>query len=333
MTAHQDDICSICLNHRGTQKIFAREMVKGTREEFPYILCSSCQSLSIEHIPEKIEEMYDSYPSLENAVIPKQSFKNFIKNKIKKYTLLHRSRLSKLLLSLLNSYDDLRVKALFSCDLKKTSRILDVGAGSGDFIYEMFCLGFKNIVGIDPSLKKSKIFYNGAKVLKKTIFEINEIYDIITFHHSFEHMPHPSLVLEKISCLLTNGGVCVIRLPNIDSWSFRKFGENWSGIHAPYHLFLPSTKGMKLLAERAGLRIQEVRWEQLTESFLRSVGHSLNFADFEKNGIRNLLQDLPLGSRIPAFFTKTEIKYWKQKRRSVIKSEITDYISYYLQKP
>lgn len=303
-------------------------MFLGSRETFPYILCSSCRSLSIEHIPSNLEELYAKYPGLKHPRNKKSLFQNFIK----RYMLTHSNWLARKIASSLASFDDLRLKALYGCQISPRARLLDVGCGSGWFVYELCNLGFKHAIGIDPALEKEIFFNNGAKLFKKTIFEINEQFDFIFFHHSFEHLENPVEVLQKVFSLLSKNGMCLIRIPNIDSWSFRFFKEHWSGIHAPYHLFLPSKKGMEILTKQANLEIVDIRWEQLVESFLRSTCYALDFASHDEFGTRTMLKDRPLGNRTIPIFTKQEIAFWKEKTTKMLENGLTDYVAYYIKK-
>lgn len=317
--------CYVCTNAFKNSQVLGKEMFLGTREIFPYVLCSTCHSLSIEKIPFNLDELYAKYPGLKHP----QRKQSRLKNILKRYMLLHPNWLTKKFSETLTSFDDLRIKALYGCPLFLNSRILDVGCGSGWFIHELHQLGFTNSIGIDPALKKET---SQPPLNKKTIFDLNQPFDLITFHHSFEHLENPVEVLKKAASLLAPEGLCVIRIPNIESWSFRFFKEHWSGIHPPYHLFLPSKKGMEILCEQAGLQIVDIRWEQMIESFLRSTCYSLDYASHDEFGTRTMLKDQPLGNRTIPIFTKQEIAFWKAKRHKLVKDHLSDYISYYLKK-
>lgn len=320
--------CYVCANELKNARIFPREMFLGTREVFPYILCSACQSLSIESIPANLAELYGKYPGLKH---PKRK-KSRLRNLMRRYMLLHSNLLAKKLSDRLASFDDLRIRALYSCQLSLDSDILDVGCGSGWFIYELQELGFKKSLGIDAALNEELYPKHSGWVSKRSIFEMEGSFDLITFHHSFEHLEDAGKVLKKVKTLLSENGVCLVRIPNIESWGFRFFKENWSGIHPPYHLFLPSQQGMQILCQKAGLKIIDVRWEQLMESFLRSSCYVLDFASHDKFGTRMLLKDRPLGNRTIPLFTKQETEFWKSKAKKVVQDQLSDYIAYYLKK-
>ena len=318
--------CKICSNHTNNDIIYAKEMTFGTRQIFQYLFCFKCNSLSIAEIPDNINNYYKNYPSVKPINLDSSFYKHFFKS----YILSHNNLLSRLLCKFLPSYDDLRTNALHPYKFSKNSKILDVGCGSGTFVYELKKLGYKNCIGIDPLVEKEIPFL----VQKKEFFEIEDTFDLITFHHSFEHLSNIYEIMHKIDCSLNPNGSCIIRMPNIESYSFKKFKSAWEGIHAPFHLILPSLKGMKLLLQNTNLEIVEIRGEQLTELFLNSINQKLDIAHSEKNSVRNFLGNTPLKRKIPPFFTKNEIKYWKEKTKHFLKTSplLCDYIVYYLKK-
>lgn len=334
--------CRICNNNKQNERLIAREMVFGSREEFPYILCSSCGSLSIEKIPsqELLLSLYSRYPNLAKSQFTQSYWQKWIKS----YVLSHDNFIAKCLLKLLNSYDDLRIKALFPYKIPKTAKILDVGSGSGSLISELRDLGYKHCLGIDPFLDNDLSLCCGGEILSIDILEFKPtasnfgagenhddfLFDWIFFHHSFEHVPNPAEVLKKIENLLTPGGICLLRFPRIESYSFSRFKGDWEGIHSPFHFFLPSYKGMQHLLQNTSMEIIETRGEQLYYLFLYTVSHILNIADFEPLGVRNQLQN---NSReTPSIFSEKEVRYWKRKTKHVLKDNSSDYVGYYLKK-
>jgi 2-polyprenyl-3-methyl-5-hydroxy-6-metoxy-1,4-benzoquinol methylase len=81
----------------------------------------------------------------------------FMKNLAKKllfsgFPLPAKRRLSRILL---NKENNFKLTSLLNCDLKKNWYILDIGSGTGDFVYDLHELGFERSVGIDPFLDHS----------------------------------------------------------------------------------------------------------------------------------------------------------------------------------
>lgn len=67
------------------------------------------------------------------------------------------------------TFDDLRLQALYDCHLYPNSHILDVGSGSGWFVYQLHELGYKNAIGIEPTLDRDQVLRNGTNLYKQNI--------------------------------------------------------------------------------------------------------------------------------------------------------------------
>src|SRR3569832_1856689 len=63
--------CRICGTIGNHSTIIGREMMFGTREEFEYFQCGSCDCLQIAHIPENLGQYYtSSYPAQKVSTTP-----------------------------------------------------------------------------------------------------------------------------------------------------------------------------------------------------------------------------------------------------------------------
>ena len=225
--------------------------------------------------------------------------------------------------------DDFKLTSLIPVCPQKDWRILDIGSGSGDFVCNLHDLGFKNAIGIDPFLEKSIQYSNGALILKQDLSSLCEKFDLITFHHSFEHLENPQHYLEKLKTLLNPDGICILRLPNIECLSFKIFKEFWVGIHAPYHLFLPTYRGLDLLLKPLGLEIQSCLGEQVIDFFLISMENFMSISDHDKDSIRSLLKRGGHLSETP-WHCKQELCYWKSMKTLVEKNNLCDCVVYYI---
>lgn len=319
-------MCLVC-NHKNNNKIIlAKDYFLGTMKEYPYELCNNCSSLSIKQIPEDLNLLYQNYYSF-NA--PEKI--STLKSKIYKYILRHENLLSKLLSVYLRKQNDLPIKSLQRIKLQSSNRILDVGCGSGTFLCQLHGLGFKNCLGIDPFLEADITYPSGLTIKKMSFFDLDEKFDVIMFHHVFEHFSNPKDVLIHISKLLSGSGQCIIRIPDVDSYSFRRFKENWFSIHAPFHLCLPSRKGMAELIKNTGLCIEKTQGEQLVEFFFYSMGHEMGLSDYEKHGNRKFVENYGV-KKIPPFHIKNDLFQAKQRLLQVKKYDLCDWIIYYLKK-
>jgi len=320
-------ICPVCTKSDNFVSYFVKEMYFGSNKIFEYLHCQKCFSFFIAEIPQDLDKYYDNYHSFKNK---KEKTKwKMVFEKIVKKSILSKNVFScfaKLFIK--NFSDGYKIKTLSKVKLKKKSKILDVGSGSGDFIETLHELGFSNVIGIDPYLEKDICFANGGSVLKTSFFDMDGNFDVITFHHAFEHMLDPIKAAKQIKKLLAPKGIAIIRMPNIDSYSFRFFKECWQGIHPPFHVCLPSYIGMKELFRSLGLKIVSTEGEQILEFFLMSREIFLNVPQKQKKSTLFALLNKKKNKLI--WHSSIDICYWEKMVKHVKKQNMCDHICYYI---
>lgn len=249
--------CRICGNVESNTEYEVFEMFFGYKDVFHYFQCSECDCLQIRDFPENISKYYPSnYYSLKS--IPDENFsKLFLRNLRTNYAVFNKGLLGKYLYSI-HPTTDLRI--LHNIKITRAISILDVGCGRGVLLFSLKALGFTNLLGIDPYIAKDFKYQNGLEILKKTIHNINDKWDIIMFLHSFEHMSDPKETLHSVSQCLKSDGHCIIRIPVVPSYAWKKYGVNWVQLDAPRHFFIHSLKSMEILASNAGLKIDKVEF-------------------------------------------------------------------------
>lgn len=223
---------------------------------------------------DNIEDMgkyYQSYPVFR---VKKQSqINNRIKNIFIQFLL---SKWGKIVKKIVFSSEELNfVNCLIGLGVKQKSwQILDVGCGDGNWLQRMESIGFRNLCGIDKFVPENMVKSN-CEFYKGEIFDMEgKTFDLITLHHSFEHMQNPEAVLNKISSLLNDAGICIIRIPVMGNVAWKKYKINWYQIDAPRHLFLYTEKAMHLLCEKAGFEIFDIRYDSQYGQFYVSEQYS-----------------------------------------------------------
>ena len=145
---------------------------------------------------------------------------------------------------------------------KKPGRLLDVGAGDGEFVARMRREGW-DAHGVEPdpnAVARARQRY-GVELTIGTVEDVppSERFDAITLDNVIEHVPDPLTTLACCAQLLAAGGVLVILTPNVAGASHKRFGPRWRGLEPPRHLFLFSRSTLRLIAAKAAADGGEIR--------------------------------------------------------------------------
>lgn len=275
--------CRICGNSKNNTDYLVREMMYGFRETFEYFQCANCQCLQIKSIIDDMSKYYPGnyYSFSKYSGKDFKGIKGYITKKRYSATTLSSTILNKLFLAIAGKkgYD-----IFTKLNISKTSKILDVGSGNGEhFLYPLAEIGFKNVLGCDPFINETIDYDNGLKILKSDIFKIDGSFDLITYHHAFEHLPNPSENLKKVSELLNKNGVCVLRIPTVSSYAWKHYKTDWVQLDAPRHFFIHSKKSIALLAEKHNLELFDIKYDS---NHLQFTGSELYKKDIPLKDLR-----------------------------------------------
>lgn len=316
MTQVSTSKCRICGNKAQNKTYQIKEMMFGYRDVFPYFQCAQCDCLQIESFPENIDKYYaDNYYSYQTSPY-KNKFKKILAVSRNRYALFGVGIIGKILYAMA---PDKRLKIFSFLSIKETTSILDVGCGAGRLLYALKEAGVKKLLGVDPFNEKDIQYENGLKVQKKEIHEIKSKWDVITFHHSFEHIPNPAETLETVANLLADNGRCVIRIPIVPCYAWEHYGVNWVQLDAPRHFFLHSIKSMNILAAKVGLEIYKVDYDSTALQFKGSELYSKNIP-------------LMAGRSKTSIFSMREKLAFKKHAKELNKNKQGDQAAFYLKK-
>lgn len=203
------------------------------------------------------------------------------------YSNKYHYRSSKIIDNLLYFYTsitDLRPDASLIKRYKDHGKILDIGAGRGDFLSQFSDNKFERWA-YDPYISKSDI-----KMLKKKIGKNINMYssldkfpksffDVIILRNTIEHTTDFSLLLKSIRKLLKSDGILFIRTPNIESADFKSFKTNWYEITMPGHIVFFESKSIKKVLEKFDYKIRYCRpvERSFPLSFQRSVSLHVSY--------------------------------------------------------
>ncbi|EOZ92011.1 hypothetical protein A33Q_4104 [Indibacter alkaliphilus LW1] len=286
-----------------------KEMMFGTGELFHYGECPECKSLCLLDPPKDLSPYYpeDYYSFL--PLVKTSSVINFLK---------------KIRFTLFQITEYHQVKPVFGdwvakIKPKKTARIADIGCGNGQLLFELYAAGFKNLTGVDPFMKESVRVNKYLSLEKKSIFEIEGVFDLVMIHHALEHMDHPQAILKRCFELMDHESYLLVRLPVTDSKVWKDEGVYWVQLDAPRHFQIPSVSGLKKLAEKEGFESRGIVFDSTEFQFwgteLAKEGKILSKEEHMK------------------VFSKQDMARWRKKAALYNQKSVGDQASFYFYKP
>ncbi len=289
--------CRLCDGQLG-DSLLVREMMFGTRETFPYRQCKDCLCLQIVTIPDDIARHYGGgYYSYD--LRRHKRLKRWRRGLRRRWIMIAPEPVNAFM-RLFSSPDPL-YRIYRSIGIKLSDRILDVGSGSGGHVLDLKDAGIQGAVGVDPFIEKDAMLDGDVLVYKKPLAEMTGAFDLITLHHSLEHMPDQFDALTQARRLLAPKGRVLVRIPTVSSDAFERYRENWVNLDAPRHFFLHSHRSLEVVASRAGLTIDRL-WCDST--------------DMQFMGSEQYLKDIPLTDARSAAVNKRGGIFTPSQRRA-----------------
>jgi len=181
-------------------------------------------------VPENLEDYYKSEDYISHTD-SKKSLLDKVYQVVKNITLKRK-------LKLINSFET------------SSKNILDVGAGTGDFLKVCKSNSWK-VSGIEPSLDARNIAYKKGINLQENLSEFKKIkFDVITLWHVLEHVENLSEYISILHSLLADNGRLIIAVPNFKSDDANYYKEFWAAFDVPRHLWhFSQTSIFKLFSE------------------------------------------------------------------------------------
>lgn len=315
--------CRICGSNGAHRHYVAKEMMLGLRDEHRYFQCADCDCLQIEQVPANIADYYpENYYSYSDATKAGGKVKQTLTKLRDRYEVSGNCLIGRVMhLWMPNA----KLATLRPLKLTQATRILDVGCGAGHLLHSLRELGFQNLLGIDPFNQADIAYPNDLRIEKRDIFSETGEWDVVMFHHSFEHLPNQRTNLGQAFNILKQGGVALVRVPTVSSYVWQEYGVNWVQLDAPRHLYLHSVKSMQALAEQAGFLCEQVVYDSNALQFWGSKQYEQDIP----------LRDLRSWAESPenSLFTTKQIREFEQRSRELNALNQGDQAAFYLRKP
>ena len=130
-------------------------------------------------------------------------------------------------------------------------KLLDIGAGTGDFLVAAKNDGWQ-VLGIEPNTKAKTIAINKEVHFADSLSDLESYsFDVITLWHVLEHVPNLEEYLKELKRLVKPSGIIIIAVPNFKSFDANFYGRHWAAYDVPRHIWhFSKTTIDKLFAEK-----------------------------------------------------------------------------------
>lgn len=325
--------CPACGGTPAPDLVPVPELMFGTGEMFAFHVCASCATLWLADAPVDLSPYYpDDYYSIDvdpEVGIGRPGARQ-LATVVGRSVLFGRGRVARTtraLVPMRQFHSFVRVLesvAFAGLPQGRQTRVLDVGCGSGLLVYALAMAGVEMAVGVDPFAPTDRSFDNGARVLRRELADVEEQYDLVMYHHSFEHVVDPRTSLLAAARLLCPGGRILIRMPTVSSDAYETYGPSWIQLDPPRHLTLFSRAGVDELASQCGLKV--------TASMDDSSSFQFWGSEQAKNGLPLMASTSQMIDPARSSFGRKQIAEWERAAQRLNAADRGDQAAWVLER-
>ncbi len=137
--------------------------------------------------------------------------------------------------------------------------LLDVGAGTGDFLFAASQKGWA-ATGVEPSWRaRGKASEKEIDLSPDLESIMNRKYKVITLWHVLEHLTDLENQILKMISILEENGTIVIAVPNYKSYDAKYYKDFWAAYDVPRHLWHFSREAIRRLFSKYGMEVIDTR--------------------------------------------------------------------------
>ena len=182
-------------------------------------------------------------------------------------------------------------------------KLLDVGAGTGDFLVIAKENGW-SVHGVEPNSKANAKASEKGLELKTTLEDFaNQKFDVITLWHVLEHLPNLTDQVTRLSNLLSEDGIIIIAVPNFKSFDALHYKNFWAAFDVPRHLWHFSKTAISKLFQKENMHLVKT-YPMVFDAFYVSL-----LSEKYKTGKQNFIAAFCIGLR-------SNLKAWRTKEYS-----------------
>ncbi|WP_438710628.1 class I SAM-dependent methyltransferase [Aquimarina muelleri] len=140
----------------------------------------------------------------------------------------------------------------------KSKLVLDIGAGTGDFLNTAKNKGWK-VEGVEPNKQAKELAKQKGINLHFTTTDFeSQSFDVITMWHVLEHIPDVENQIKELKRLIKPNGYVIIAVPNFKSYDALHYKSFWAAYDVPRHLWHFSKTSIQKLFKEEGFSLEKV---------------------------------------------------------------------------
>ncbi|CAI8302865.1 MAG: Ubiquinone biosynthesis O-methyltransferase [Polaribacter sp. SA4-10] len=179
--------------------------------------------------------------------------------------------------------------ALLNSFLPEQKTVLDIGAGTGDFLHACKKDNWK-VVGLEPSIKAREIAKSKNVLLEKELsFFKGQKFDVITLWHVLEHVENLETYTQSLQELLKENGTLLIAVPNYKSFDASHYGSFWAAFDVPRHVWHFSQTSIQKIFALVSLKVVQTLPMKFDAYYVSLLSEKY------KNGKMNILKSFWIG--------------------------------------
>jgi SAM-dependent methyltransferase len=159
--------------------------------------------------------------------------------------------------------------------------LLDIGCGSGFFLWEALKAGFsvKGVEFSDEAAAYGREHF-GLSITTGNIYDLSLVrqgYEVITLWQVLEHLDNPRQLLDMVYESLKPSGLLIISVPNISSVQALVFRHRWYHLEVPRHIYHYDPETLSQILIDAGFRVVDIDFNSAEHNGAGFLGSMIRF--------------------------------------------------------